>query len=266
MSFAARPNIMLRDSWWKWIILMCSGFAFIGEIYSYQEPISISKQMITVLKINNADFSWIYSVYAFPNMVLPIFAGVIIDTMGLRYSIFLFYFICLIGNLIFAIGGSYKSYTTILIGRCIFGIGNETCMQSVLVLVTKWFISGRLNLAYALNGMASGFASMASGITAPIIFGSMKDPHLGKCLMLGFWLNFICTIFLGPTLYIDYKDDKQLEAIQEDKIAELKKLVVEAENYIEEELEIKKKTNSFKCSDLKKYDKAFWINCLNGCL
>ena len=68
-----------------------------------------------------------YSVYSFPNMVLPMFAGYIIDTIGVRWAIFLFYTTCLIGNLIFAIGGSYLSYTTILVGRGLFGIGNETC-------------------------------------------------------------------------------------------------------------------------------------------
>ena len=127
-AFSARPNILLRASCWKWVMLLCSGFAFIGEMYSYQEPISISKQMITVLKINNADFGWMYSVYAMPNMIVPLFGGFIIDTMGVRYALVAFYALCLIGNLIFAIGGSYDSYTTILIGRGIFGCGNETCM------------------------------------------------------------------------------------------------------------------------------------------
>ena len=126
----------------------------------------------------------------------------------MRVTLFGTYCICLLGNIIFAIGGSYLNYTAILIGRCIFGLGNETCTLSVTVLITKWFIDGRLNLAYAINGFGTGFAGMAAGITSPMIFGSMKDPHLGKTLWFGFWLNAICTVFLGPTLYIDYKDDK----------------------------------------------------------
>lgn len=54
MSFSLRPKKLLRNSWWKWVMLMCSGFAFIGQIFSYQEPMSIVKQMIEILKINNA--------------------------------------------------------------------------------------------------------------------------------------------------------------------------------------------------------------------
>ena len=77
-----------------------------------------------------------------------------------------------------------------------------------MVLITKWFIQGRLNLAFALNGVSLGFAGMAAGITSPMIFGTIKDPHLGRCLFTGFWINMCCSLFWVPTLYIDYKDDK----------------------------------------------------------
>ena len=170
-----------------------------------------------------------YSVYAFPNCVIPLFGGYIIDKFGVRTSLFGTYCICLIGNIIFAVGGSTLSYTTILLGRGIFGIGNETCSLSVTVLITKWFIDGRLNLAYALNGVALGFSGLAAGITSPMLFGSLKDPHLGKTLWFGFWLNVLCTCFLGPTLYIDYKGDKQTEAIEQDKVNEIKALLAENE-------------------------------------
>lgn len=113
-----------------------------------------------------------YSAYAFPNIVLPLFGGYIIDRFGVRVTLISTYCICLIGNIIFAIGGSYLSYTTILVGRSIFGVGNETCSMAVTVLITKWFIGGRLNLAYALNGVALGFSGFAAGITSPMLFGS----------------------------------------------------------------------------------------------
>jgi MFS family permease len=83
--------------------------------------------MITVLKINDAKFGEMYSVYAFPNMVIPLFGGYIIDSLGVRTALFATYSVCLLGNLIFAIGGANLDFNLILVGRCIFGIGNETC-------------------------------------------------------------------------------------------------------------------------------------------
>ena len=85
-----------------------------------------------------------------------------------------------------------------------------------MVLITKWFIGGKLNLAYAVNGIAVGFAGMAAGVTSPLVFGTIEHPHLGKCLFTGFWINFICTIFMVPTLYMDWKDDVQLKALEID--------------------------------------------------
>jgi MFS family permease len=105
--------------------------------------------------------------------VIPLFGGYIIDRLGVRVTLFGTYVTCLIGNIIFAIGGSTLNYTTILVGRSIFGIGNETCSLSVTVLITKWFIGGKLNLAYALNGVALGFSGMAAGIFSPMMFGTM---------------------------------------------------------------------------------------------
>jgi MFS family permease len=68
-----------------------------------------------------------YMVYALPNCVIPLFGGYIIDKFGVRYALFGTYVVCLIGNLIFSIGGSKLNYTMILVGRSIFGIGNEAC-------------------------------------------------------------------------------------------------------------------------------------------
>jgi MFS family permease len=205
-------------------------------------------------------------VYALPNCVIPLFGGYIIDRFGVRYSLFATYCICLVGNLLFSIGGSYKNYTLILVGRSIFGIGNETCSQSVIVLITKWFIDGKLNLAYALNGVALGFSGMAAGIISPLIVGSMKDPHLGRALWCGMYVNIVCTIFLLPTLYIDYKGDKQTEAIEEDKMKEIQALLHanEEASHQSDKVEIKLAPKGFRCKDLKQYKKVFWVNNLSG--
>ena len=206
-----------------------------------------------------------YSAYAFPNIVLPLFGGYIIDRLGVRAVLIGTYCICLLGNIIFAIGGSNLSYTTILVGRSIFGIGNETCSIAVTVLITKWFIGGRLNLAYALNGVALGFSGFAAGITSPMLFGSAKDPHLGKTLWFGFWLNMLCTVFLVPTIFIDYKSDKQIKAVEEDRVAVLRDILIENDtDATGEEIEVVMKTKAFKCRDLKEYKLVFWINNLVG--
>ena len=113
-----------------------------------------------------------YTVYSLPNTILPIFGGVIIDRYGLRCSLTFFLVINLIGNLIFAIGAIMHSFIIMLVGRFIFGGGNFISMLAIIVLVTKWFISKNLNLAYGLVMLTWGPAGAISAVTTPIIFGT----------------------------------------------------------------------------------------------
>ena len=150
-------------------------------------------------------------------MILPLFGGAIIDRMGIRESITLFFMLNLVGNFVFALGGVYKSFTLILIGRGIFGTGNFTSMTALTVIVTKWFISSNLNLAYGLMSISWGISAMVSAVVTPMVYGDEdKDPHLGKAFMIGFWLNILCIGFLIPVLVIDYLADKEMKELQED--------------------------------------------------
>jgi len=146
-------------------------------------------------------------------MILPLFGGVIIDRMGIRESVTLFFMLNLIGNFIFALGGVYESFTLMLVGRCIFGTGNFTSMTALTVIVTKWFISSNLNLAYGLLSVSWGLSAMVSAIVTPILYGSEEDPHLGKAFMMGFWLNILCIAFLIPVLVIDYLAEKEMKEL-----------------------------------------------------
>ena len=59
-----------------------------------QDPYNLSKKQYT-------DF---ISIWAFPNMILPLFGGIIIDKIGLRISIVFFLSLISIGQFIFMLG------------------------------------------------------------------------------------------------------------------------------------------------------------------
>lgn len=146
-----------------------------------------------------------YSVYSFPNMLLPLFAGALVDKYGARVMTASCFFTLLVGNLIFAIGGAYNNFHIVLVGRCIFGLGTEVYSNCVSVMLTLWFIDKHLNLAYGLNGIPPSVASILGGIYSPRLFGSEKDPHLGRALFMGFWITLLTVGFLIPMLFLDKK-------------------------------------------------------------
>ncbi len=88
----------------------------IGNYYCYDNPSALSSQ----LKQYFADtkyggdhwqtyFALLYSVYSFPNIVLPFFGGYLVDYIGVRVMLIVFCAFITAGQAVFALGGSLKS-------------------------------------------------------------------------------------------------------------------------------------------------------------
>lgn len=80
-----------------------------------------------------------YSLYSFPNIVIPLLGGILIDKKGPRMVMVLTAFICVIGQTVFAVGGFKNIFSVMLIGRAIFGVGGEVLHASQNTLISKWF-------------------------------------------------------------------------------------------------------------------------------
>lgn len=79
-----------------------------GDAYSFDNPQALESHIETDLEISHTSFNLLYSVYSFPNMLIPIFGGIIIDFLGVRVAIFLFSTLLIIGQLIVSYGGYIK--------------------------------------------------------------------------------------------------------------------------------------------------------------
>ena len=59
-------------------------------------------------------------------MVLPIFGGVLLDTIGLRTGLLLFCGVAVVGQGVFMAGGFMSDFNVMIVGRTIFGMGGES--------------------------------------------------------------------------------------------------------------------------------------------
>lgn len=57
-----------------------------GSYFCYDNPGSIETTLEDDMKISTTQYSLLYSVYSYPNTVLPIFGGIFLDMIGLRYD------------------------------------------------------------------------------------------------------------------------------------------------------------------------------------
>jgi MFS family permease len=72
------------------------------------------------------EFNLLYSVYSFPNIVLPFFGGYLVDFIGVRIGICIFSGLVCLGQAIFAFSADIGSYPVALVGRIVFGLGGES--------------------------------------------------------------------------------------------------------------------------------------------
>lgn len=81
----------------------------------------------------NSYYPWLYSIYSFPNFILPLFGGFFIDKIGVRVGLIVFTGILMIGQLVCSMAGIFAGHwsnsTTVFvwffIGRFIFALGGE---------------------------------------------------------------------------------------------------------------------------------------------
>ena len=81
-----------------------------------------------------AKYSWLYSIYSFPNMILPLFGGFMVDKLGVRVGAFCFSLILVLGQAMCTLSGVLSGhpnfdgesvYMLMLLGRFIFALGGE---------------------------------------------------------------------------------------------------------------------------------------------
>lgn len=73
--------------------------------------------------MSETTFNLLYSLYAFPNVIVPLFGGMLIDTKGPRLALLLTAGLCVLGQLIFSVGGLKNIWLVMLAGRVVFGLG-----------------------------------------------------------------------------------------------------------------------------------------------
>lgn len=92
-------------------------------------------------------FGAMYSVYSLPNMILPLFGGILTDKYGDRFMSLIFCLLISLGQLIFAVGYFALRPWIMLTGRFIFGMGGESLNITMSTLIMKWFIGSELSFS-----------------------------------------------------------------------------------------------------------------------
>ncbi len=163
-----------------------------GDYYCFDSPgamHSLLKDRFSTNTLNDFEstFNLMYSVYSLPNILLPLLGGILIFKYGCRIMFLLFCFLVLIGQLIFAMGCSFMSIKTMIVGRIIFGFGGESLNIAQFVLILQWF--GKNETAFSM-GICMGVARLGSMLNE-LISPKMADVSLNRLTLLSSILMYV---------------------------------------------------------------------------
>jgi len=184
-----------------------------------------------------------YSIYSYPNCILPLFGGIFLDAVGIRKGLILFTIILTIGQAVFAWAGSDPAnYNLMLVGRFIFGLGGENMSVAQSAIVTTWFKGLEMNFALGFNISVSRLGSVIMGFTVPPMY---KNHGLGFALWVGFAICVASLSLAVCLVFIDYYREKKNPKGEKAALGEDEK---------------------FKWSDIKQFKMPYWLITISCCV
>lgn len=118
------------------LVLLLAAIATVGNYYCYDMPGALNVAMREWLDSPYNEYqtqlSLLYSVYSLPNIILPLFGGILIDIMPPNLMLPIFSSLVCAGQILFTYGVQIKKFPVMVIGRFIFGLGAESLDVRVL--------------------------------------------------------------------------------------------------------------------------------------
>ncbi|KAJ3305489.1 hypothetical protein HDU76_005004 [Blyttiomyces sp. JEL0837] len=114
----------------RWTVLLLACMVMFGNYYAYDIPAALNRPLQDYLKEQDEPYQYqlnlFYSLYSLPNIILPFFGGYLLDMFGTRKLMTILSALVCGGQLLFAVGVTFKTYWIMHFGRVVFGIGGET--------------------------------------------------------------------------------------------------------------------------------------------
>jgi MFS family permease len=131
----------------KWVMLALAAFTIMGSYYTYDSIAPVAGLLRDERGFSQSQIGLLNAVFNLPNIALALIGGIFIDRIGAAKAILIAAIICTIGAILTAIG---EPFGLMLLGRLLFGLGNETLYIALLVGIAQWFHLGGGALAIAL--------------------------------------------------------------------------------------------------------------------
>ena len=201
---------------YKYIILFLLCYIQFSSVYCTESPGGLKEIIINVLKIDNAQYSLIFSVTGWIGIVICVTGGFIIDKyIGVRLGCTIFVLLALLGQIIYTLGIFLDNFLVVLIGRTIFGASNRLFHIAIMVYRALWFDKD-ISIAVSSGMSFYSFGGFVA-LSAPAFLYKqteqfINDPlyRLGSVTFVDILVLFIALVFSLIIMALDWRGEKIL--------------------------------------------------------
>ncbi|MDI6766857.1 MAG: MFS transporter [Bacteroidota bacterium] len=148
---------------YHWMVLLFISLAMFGNYYIYDSISPLADVLKAQLGFSDSEIGLLNGIYSFPNIIMVLIGGIIIDRIGTRKSVFIFTVLIMLGALVTTVKGDIYWMAA---GRLIFGLGAESMIVAITTIIARWFKGKQLAFAFGLNLTVARFGSFMA-LNAP---------------------------------------------------------------------------------------------------
>jgi len=160
-----------------------------GNYYIYDSISPLADLLKVQLGFSDSNIGLLNAIYSFPNIIMVLVGGLIIDRIGTRTSVIIFTALIMLGAVVTAVTGNLWLMAS---GRLIFGLGAESMIVAVTTVIARWFKGKELSFAFGLNLTVARLGS----------FLALNSPTWGKSLYEYWQSPLWITVYAGVFAFL----------------------------------------------------------------
>jgi MFS family permease len=172
----------------RFTLLVLSVLIVFAGYFAFDLPSITADNLKNRLNIDNEQLGVLFSVYAFPNAIIPMLSGAFFSKVGKWTGVVIIASVITSGVALTGLGVFVSAYWLMVVGRVLYGLGGESVYVGVDILVTKWFKGAEVGLAYGLIQAAGQAGSFCAFYLAPPLdeaFGGIQFVYAASMVVTG---------------------------------------------------------------------------------
>ncbi|KAH3760032.1 sodium glucose transporter [Pelomyxa schiedti] len=199
---------------------------------------TLETQLMEALDISNTQYSLLYTVYAWTNCAMVLFAGALIDNTANRLCAIIFCGLACLGQTVLTVGVQIELFWLMVLGRTVFGMGLGSVTVCQNTISNTYFRNVDLSTAFAATLTVSRIGSVTNFLLSPYLY-----EWWGSSLPAVFWWGTGMTVLSVLAAVILYFVDSK---------AEKSGMIVSA----------MRRSRKIQWRDILKFPPIYWVLCI----